>query len=67
MPSPPHLFHCIPSGDVLRMPPKKDDEKDEKTTDYFEAVGASVKKTDDEIHEAAVENQSQAAPLLTKA
>lgn len=26
-----------------------------------------MKKTDDEIHEAAVENQSQAAPLLTKA
>ena len=62
-----HCIHCIPSGDVLRMPPKKDDEKDEKTTDYFEAAGASVKKTDDEIHEAAVENQSHAVPLLTKA
>ena len=50
------------------MPPKKDDKKkDEKTAEYFEAVGASVKRTDGEIHEAAVENQSQAAPLLTKA
>ena len=60
-----HCIHCIPSGDVLRMPPKKDDEKDEKTTDYFEAAGASVKRTGGEIHEAAVENQSHAVPLLT--
>ena len=41
MSSPSHLFLRIPSGDVLRMPPKKDVKKDEKTDDWVESVAAS--------------------------
>ena len=33
------------SGDVLQMPPKKDEKKDEKTDDWVKPVAVSQKKT----------------------
>ena len=65
--SPPHLFLHIPSGEILRMPPKKDKKKDEKTDDWVESVAVSQKKSGAEIRETAVNNASNATALLTKA
>ena len=45
---------------------KKDENKDEKTAIWLEAVATSKEKTDDDIRAEAADKVSSAVPFLTK-